>query len=42
MPTMIRAIPVSVRDITSLYNSIKEIGLKGNFDTDRGFFPPLG
>jgi len=39
MPTMIRAIPGSVRDITSLYNSIKEIGLKGKtLILDRGFF----
>ncbi|MDP2844598.1 MAG: transposase, partial [Candidatus Methanoperedens sp.] len=39
MPTMIRAIPGSVRDITSLYNSIKEIGLTGKtLILDRGFF----
>ena len=39
MPTMIRAIPGSVRDITSLYNSIKEIGLAGKtLILDRGFF----
>jgi len=39
MPTMIRAIPGSVRDITSLYNSIQEIGLAGKtLILDRGFF----
>jgi len=39
MPTMIRAIPGSVRDITSLYNSIKEIGLADKtLILDRGFF----
>lgn len=39
MPTMIRAIPGSVRDITSLYNSIQEIGLEGKtLILDRGFY----
>lgn len=39
MPTMIRAIPGSVRDITSLYNSIREIGLEGKtLILDRGFY----
>ncbi len=39
MPTMIRAIPGSVRDITSLYNSVREIGLEGKtLILDRGFF----
>ncbi len=39
LPTMIRALPGSVRDVTSLYNSIREIGLEGKrLILDRGFF----
>jgi transposase len=39
LPTMIRAIPGSVRDITSLYKSIQEIGLEGKtLILDRGFY----
>ncbi|MCZ7362063.1 MAG: transposase, partial [Candidatus Methanoperedens sp.] len=39
LPTMIRALPGSVRDVTSLYNSIREIGLDGKIlILDRGFF----
>ncbi len=39
MPAMIRAIPGSVRDITSLYNSVLESGLEGKtLVLDRGFF----
>lgn len=39
LPTMIRALPGSVRDVTSLYNSIREIGLEGKIlILDRGFF----
>lgn len=39
LPTMIRALPGTVRDVTSLYNSIREIGLEGKIlILDRGFF----
>jgi len=39
LPTMIRALPGSVRDVTSLYNSIRETGLEGKIlILDRGFF----
>jgi transposase len=39
LPTMIRALPGTVRDVTSLYNSIREIGLEGKIlIIDRGFF----
>jgi len=39
LPAMIRSIPGSVRDITTLYNSIKEIDVKGKtLNLDRGFF----
>ena len=39
LPTMIRLIPGSVRDITSLYGSLEEIGLQGKIlILDRGFY----
>jgi hypothetical protein len=39
LPTMIRALPGTVRDVISLYNSIREIGLEGKIlILDRGFF----
>ncbi len=39
LPAMIRSIPGSVRDIATLYNSIKEIDVKGKtLILDRGFF----
>jgi len=39
MPIMIKALPGSVRDITSLYNSVQETGLVGKtLILDRGFF----
>jgi len=39
LPAMIRSIPGSVRDIATLYNSIKEIDSKGKtLILDRGFF----
>lgn len=39
LPAMIRSIPGSVRDISTLYNSIKEIDVKGKtLILDRGFF----
>jgi len=39
LPTMIRALPGSIKDITSLYNSLREIGLEGKIlILDRGFF----
>ena len=39
LPAMIRSIPGSVRDIATLYNSIKEIDAKGKtLILDRGFF----
>jgi len=39
LPTMIRVLPGSVRDIASLYASIEEMGLKGKIlILDRGFF----
>ena len=39
LPAMIRSIPGSVRDIATLYNSIKEIDAKGKIlILDRGFF----
>jgi len=39
LPTMIRALPGSVRDITSLYNSVKDAKIEGKIlILDRGFF----
>jgi len=39
LPTMIRALPGTVRDVISLYNSIREISLEGKIlILDRGFF----
>ena len=39
LPTMIRALPGSIMDITSLYNSIREGGIEGKIlILDRGFF----
>jgi hypothetical protein len=39
MPTMIRSIPGSVKDIKSLYNTIREIDISGKvLIMDRGFF----
>ena len=39
MPTMVRTIPGSVKDIKTLYTSIKEVGVKGKIMVlDRGFF----
>jgi len=39
LPTMIRALPGTIKDITSLYNSLREIGLEGKIlILDRGFF----
>jgi len=39
MPTMIRLLPGSVRDITSLYGSLEEIGIEGKIlILDRGFY----
>ena len=39
LPTMIRVLPGSIRDIVSLYASIEEIGVKGKIlILDRGFF----
>ncbi len=41
VPTMIRALPGSIRDITSLYNSLRESGIEGSgkiLILDRGFF----
>jgi len=39
LPTMIRSIPGSVRDIATLYNSIKQVEVKGKtLVLDRGFF----
>ena len=39
LPTMIRVLPGSIRDIASLYASIEEIGAKGKIlILDRGFF----
>ena len=39
LPAMIRSIPGSVRDIATLYNSIKEVDVKGKtLILDRGFF----
>ena len=39
LPTMIRVLPGSVRDIASLYASIEEMGVKGKIlILDRGFF----
>jgi len=39
LPTMIRVIPGSVRDITSLYASVEEAGIEGKvLVLDRGFF----
>lgn len=39
LPTMIRALPGSIRDITSLYNSLREVGIEGKtLILDRGFF----
>ena len=39
LPAMIRSLPGSVRDIATLYNSIKEIDAKGKtLILDRGFF----
>nr|QNO52075.1 hypothetical protein IPGHNFGK_00031 [Methanosarcinales archaeon ANME-1 ERB6] len=39
LPTMIRALPGSIKDITSLYNSLREIGIEGKIlILDRGFF----
>jgi transposase len=39
LPTMIRSIPGSVRDIATLYNSIKQVDVKGKtLILDRGFF----
>ncbi|MCX6664073.1 MAG: transposase [Euryarchaeota archaeon] len=39
LPTMIRVLPGSIRDIASLYASIEEIGVKGKIlILDRGFF----
>jgi len=39
LPTMIRVLPGSIRDIASLYISIEEIGLEGKIlILDRGFF----
>lgn len=39
LPTMIRALPGSIRDITSLYNSLREVGIAGKIIVlDRGFF----
>jgi len=42
LPAMIRSILGSVRDIATLYNSIKEIDAKGKtLILDRGFFPMI-
>jgi hypothetical protein len=39
LPTMIRAVPGSIKDITSLYNSLRESGIEGKIlILDRGFF----
>lgn len=39
LPTMIRALPGSIKDITSLYNSLREGGIEGKIlILDRGFF----
>jgi transposase len=39
LPTMIRALPGSIKDITSLYNSLRECGIEGKIlILDRGFF----
>ncbi len=39
LPTMIRALPGSVRDITSLYNSVRDAKIEGKIlILDRGFF----
>nr|QNO51442.1 hypothetical protein OGFGKJAA_00007 [Methanosarcinales archaeon ANME-1 ERB6] len=39
LPTMIRALPDSIKDITSLYNSLRESGIEGEIlILDRGFF----
>nr|AAU82312.1 conserved hypothetical protein [uncultured archaeon GZfos14B8] len=39
LPTMIKALPGSIKDITSLYNSLREIGIEGKIlILDRGFF----
>lgn len=39
LPTMIRALPGSIKDITSLYNSLRESGIEGKIlILDRGFF----
>ncbi len=39
IPTMIRALPGSIKDITSLYNSLRESGIEGKIlILDRGFF----
>ena len=39
LPTMIRALPGSIKDITALYNSLRECGIEGKIlILDRGFF----
>ncbi len=39
LPTMIRALPGTIKDITSLYNSLRERGIEGKIlILDRGFF----
>jgi hypothetical protein len=39
LPTMIRALPGSVRDIASIYQTMEEVGLEGKtLIVDRGFF----
>jgi hypothetical protein len=39
LPTMIRALPGAIKDITSLYNSLRESGIEGKIlILDRGFF----
>jgi hypothetical protein len=39
LPTMIRALPGSIKDISSLYNSLREVGIEGKILVlDRGFF----
>jgi len=38
LPAMIKALPGSVRDITSIYNSVKEIDSHVILILDRGFF----
>jgi Transposase len=43
LPTMIRALPGSIKDITSLYNSLRESGIEGKIlILDRGFFSKDG